>query len=170
MKLISGIALVLFFLISGTVFAQEDSLKMSVDMDTFFKQIKSEKIPPVASDFSDWTENPKVKSLYDSSLMAYYDFSIVQFQRANKVLAWQTTSGKIIFWIVVTIVMFGIILSGIQFYLSAKSNFDMPKSEINLSYKGIRLHSSVLGLLILIISIAFFYLYLNYVYPVSTLN
>jgi len=167
--------ILLFFLISNTLCAQVNTPKKSVDVDAFWKQDSTLNnnsnlnSPPATPDLFS-TENPKVKSLYDSSLMAYYSFSIAQFHRANKVLAWQSTSGKIIFWVVLAIVLAGLILSAIQFYIATKSKSDLPASEIKLSYKEIHIHSSVLGLLILTISIAFFYLYLNYVYPISLLH
>lgn len=118
---------------------------------------------------SNITLSDRTVQMYDSSLTSFYKFKIIEFNRANKVLKWQYTSGKIIFWVVLFIVMSGLILSGIQFYYSSKSNFQQPYSEIKVGYSGIRLHTSVLGLLILIVSIAFFYLYLKHVYPVSIL-
>jgi hypothetical protein len=40
-------------------------------------------------------------------------------------------------------------------------------TEFEASAKGIKVSSPVLGVIILVISLAFFYLYLVYVYPIS---
>ncbi|HSC52512.1 MAG TPA: hypothetical protein VLC98_02760 [Phnomibacter sp.] len=107
------------------------------------------------------------QAAYDSAYISLMHFMIRQQARTEEVLAWQTTSSRIIFAVVLLIVFTGLVFSGIQFYHSAKSKFNTPASELEMSVKGLKLHSSVLGLMILAMSVAFFYLYLHYVYPVS---
>ena len=41
------------------------------------------------------------------------------------------------------------------------------RTEFSASLKGIKVSSPILGVVILIISLAFFYLYLVYVYPIE---
>jgi len=44
------------------------------------------------------------------------------------------------------------------------------KNELEVSTSGIKVNSSVLGVIILILSIAFFYLYILYVYPIKYIS
>lgn len=95
-------------------------------------------------------------------------------------LEWHAVASNIIFFVVIIIVLAGILFSGIQFYKSlikqksrARLSASSPVPEvqkISLSLKGIELSSSVLGVVILVISIAFFYLYLAIVYPINDLD
>lgn len=89
------------------------------------------------------------------------------------VFAWQLASSKIIFFVVVGLVLCGIYFAGIQFFYSiklGKKRGDLEKmvaTELSASAKEIRISSPVLGVIILIISFLFFFLYLKFVYPIS---
>ena len=86
----------------------------------------------------------------------------------REVFEWQLSSSKIIFYVVIFLVLIGVFFSGVQFYAAHKKNFmDDKVTEISASAKGIKVSSSVLGVIILIISLMFFYLYLVYVYPIN---
>lgn len=102
----------------------------------------------------------------------------------------------IIFWVVLIIVFSGLAFSAIQFYIGLQSqkrpiNVNMPPdivaqqqvvgaavgevkapepTTLKISKDGIEVQSSVLGVIILVISIAFFYLYLTIVYPINPLD
>jgi hypothetical protein len=84
---------------------------------------------------------------------------------------------------VLLIVFAGLALSAVQFYVGlrhplesrakagAKSSpqDDPSVSEFEATLQGIKLKSSVLGLIILAMSMVFFYLYLKYVYTITNL-
>lgn len=89
---------------------------------------------------------------------------------------WQYKSGIIIFYMVIFIVLTGLIISGMHFYKSLKipskkqNQAAAEQSELEFSLSGgIKLKSSLIGIIILITSLAFLYLYLIYVYPVDEL-
>lgn len=153
--------------LNQALLAQENSDKKDIDMKMFRDSLNIDVNFP--GDLSIGT-NSTVQQYFDSTAISYYKYKITEFKRANNVLAWQSTSGRIIFWVVLFIVFVGLVFSGIQFFAAAKSNFKMPATELEFSAKGFRLHSSILGVIILVISVAFFYLYLHYVYPVSLLH
>lgn|GEM_PF-7015705 len=114
------------------------------------------------------------------------------FIHRKNTFQWQYETGKIIFAVVILIVICGTVFSGMQFYQSLKevhlkekfyqrslANNTAPeavpeisdnKTDIELSSSGVKVSSSLVGILVLIISIVFFYLYLIYVYPINTLN
>lgn len=119
------------------------------------------------------------QKLYDS----YYTKNL---EHRWNTFNWQYHSGIVIFWVIIFIVISGIVFSGIQFYFTLKqlkikekllsqniqnlSSDTDNKNEIEISLQGIKLNSSILGVIILVISIAFFYLYLVYVYPIKPVN
>lgn len=112
------------------------------------------------------------KAVYLESLHAYYEYRISGFKHRKKVFAWQLFSSKIIFYVVLLLVFSGICFSGIQFYKSMrKEDGDTPTggsvTEFEATAKGIKVSSPVLGVIILVISLVFFYLYLVYVYPIQ---
>lgn len=95
----------------------------------------------------------------------------------ENVFLWQRKSSIYIFWIVVAVVISGLVFSGIQFYLSyASSNKTNKeenlenKTELEISAQGVKLSSSIIGIIILVISLAFFYMYLIYVYPIKEID
>ena len=106
--------------------------------------------------------------------LAYYTYLTEGLEHRKKVFRWQYTSSLIIFFTVLLLVFIGIIFSGIQFYramrspahLSGKEGETM-QSEIEAGPGGIKVSSPVLGVVILTVSLAFFYLYLVYVYPIK---
>lgn len=112
------------------------------------------------------------------------------FTQRMAIYNWQLNSGKILFFVVVLIVLIGLFLSYLQFKAStahqehqrkikatvtttapaAESDTDapMPTNKLEISKDGIKIDSAVIGLVILVISIAFFFMYLRYVFPVQT--
>jgi hypothetical protein len=112
-------------------------------------------------------------AMYQNALYAYYEYRVSGFKHRKEVFAWQLYSSKLIFWSVLLLVISGISFSGVQFYKSMRKTGSAgptePESitEFEASAKGIKVSSPVLGVIILVISLAFFYLYLVYVYPIS---
>ena len=123
-------------------------------------------------------EQPKLElSEADSTRLVamreYYEYVIADYHHTHKVFEWQLFSSYIIFTIVILLVVFGMLLSWLQFRKtpsprSSSGEGNLPVSDITLSLKdGIHVSSPVLGILILVISLAFFYLYLVEVYPIN---
>lgn len=110
---------------------------------------------------------------YQASL-AYYRTGLTHRAR---VFAWQHLSTRIIFFVVLGLVLTGIYFAWLQFQQgrAAPRGAGSPpgdaggaeRHEIEISLKGIKVSSPVLGIVILALSLAFFYLYLVYVYPIS---
>ena len=113
-------------------------------------------------------------AMYQNAMYAYYEYRVSGFEHRKNVFAWQLFSSKLIFWAVLFLVFSGIVFSGIQFWKSIRAEQSGSASpagdqvtEFEASAKGIRVTSPVLGVIILVISLAFFYLYLVYVYPIK---
>lgn len=115
------------------------------------------------------------KLKYEKLAYTYYMESL---DNRRRVFSWTHFSSVVIFWMVTIIVLFGLIFSTIQFRISmlnaqkkAASNLatedESTKTGLKISMSGLEVNSSVLGIIILVISLAFFYLYLIYIYPVK---
>jgi hypothetical protein len=112
----------------------------------------------------------KVK--YQAALQEYYDYHISGLKHRSKVFRWQLFSSKIIFIVVIILVFAGIYFAAVQFYIGLKHvKGKLPdyndRTEITASMKEIKVSSPVLGVIILVISLAFFYLYLVHVFPIE---
>ncbi len=127
-------------------------------------------------------------TLLKGDLYDYYKFGLSHRKQAFE---WNLLSSKITFWSVILLVFIGIVFAGIQFYIAmirkhpATNKKDPGKNpepeataanqsptieQLNTAMEagpgGIKVSSPVLGVIILVISLLFFYLYLAYVYPI----
>ncbi len=91
----------------------------------------------------------------------YYDRGL---EHRTKVIEWQHTSTIVIFFVVLFLVGTGIYFAWVQFKSGENSK---SNNEIEVSLTGVKVSSPILGVIILVLSLAFFYLYLRYVYPVT---
>ena len=109
---------------------------------------------------------------YQAALQEYYDYHVSGLKHRSKVFTWQLFSSKIIFAVVLILVFAGIYFAAVQFHVGVKQAKENSKdfndrTEISASAEGIKVSSPVLGVIILVISLAFFYLYLIYVFPIE---
>lgn len=114
---------------------------------------------------------PETAASMQQALKAYYDYRSKGFRHRQAVFAWQLLSSKIIFVIVVFLVGIGIYFSWAQFTAGMQENqakqTTPAETTIEATPSGIKVSSPVLGVIILVISLLFFYLYLVYVYPIE---
>jgi hypothetical protein len=108
---------------------------------------------------------------------------------------WQFGTSVVLLVVVVVICIAGVIFSGFQLYWATahgahrprpeegtaekpkadqladdKLNVDRLATNVELSWQSVRVTSSVIGLVVLVISLAFFYLFLKDVYPITTVS
>jgi len=128
--------------------------------------------------------DPQTRAKQQEALRAKYDYQTFSFAHAKRTFEFQYGSGRIIFWVVLLIVFSGLAFSAVQFYVGlhhplesrvkADGKESAPNgesvSEFEATLQGIKLKSSVLGLIILAMSMVFFYLYLKYVYPITNIS
>ena len=111
---------------------------------------------------------------YQDTLRAYYDYRQRGYEHRMDVFEWQSFSTKLIFGVVLVLVSLGIYFAAIQFHVGLRRGGESgpageaETTELVLSAKEIKVRSPVLGVIVLAISLAFFYLYLVYVYPIET--
>lgn len=106
---------------------------------------------------------------YDS-VSSYYAWAL---KNRQSIITRQQTTGSLIFLLVITVVLVGLVFSAIQFYIALKSvhrKGSFTDTSLKASLSGVEVSSSVLGVIILTLSIVFFYLYLTNVYPLVSLD
>ncbi|WP_154402537.1 hypothetical protein [Mucilaginibacter endophyticus] len=108
----------------------------------------------------------------NDSVSSYYVWAL---QNRRQIISRQQFTGNIIFILVVILVLSGLSFSAIQFYIAVRSVKKRSASantstSFKASLSGIEVSSSVLGVIVLTISIVFFYLYLSKVYPLVSLD
>jgi len=115
-------------------------------------------------------ESSRTDTVLKRALSQYKLFGL---EHRKSSLQWNLTSSIIIFWSVIFLVLCGIIFAGLQFYSALYSKNKLTDSTQNFTtnleanMQGIKVSSPVLGVIILMISMLFFYLYLKYVYPIT---
>ena len=104
-----------------------------------------------------------------AALKAYYDYRVRGFDHRSRVFEWQLLSSRLIFILVILIVAVGLYFSWLQFVAGLKEGAaDKLSTSLEASpTSGIKVSSPVLGVIILTLSLAFFYLYLVHVYPIG---
>ena len=151
---------------------------------TFFKTHKM----PVTTDGDTTLKSTQLNNLSaenqnkaDAVSLEHIQFTEKHQQRT---FMWQYYSGIFLFVMVVVIVLMGLLLSFKQFQLTAEQvryNLKTSKEErvvietggsttMELSQTGMKINTAVIGLAILFLSLAFFFLYLKYVYVIEVVN
>jgi hypothetical protein len=114
--------------------------------------------------------SPATREAYQETMQAYYAYRKAGYDQRLGVFAWQSLSTKIIFVVVLLLVLAGIYFAAIQFHAGLRRDQANPaqpdETELSLSLSEVKVRSPVLGVIILTISLAFFYLYLVHVYPI----
>lgn len=101
---------------------------------------------------------------------AYYD----HLQRMNRVtegkFLWQDRASEVTLWLVVFIVLAGVSLAVFQLWIAFHRGGQITETSLELSASNFRVTSSVVGVIVLLISVAFLYLFLKEVYHVDMVD
>lgn len=129
--------------------------------------------------------DPQTKATYLAAMQRYYEYRANGYAYRSRVFEWQLLSSRAIFAIVLLLVIAGVYFAAVQFRLSMRAPQRPPaasssetavvpaataggmETRLELSAKGVVVNSSVLGVILLALSLGFFYLYLVYVYPIQ---
>lgn len=113
-------------------------------------------------------QDPSVRAKQVEAAREYYVYKVQGYRHRRRVFEWQLLSERIIFVAVLVVVLAGIYFAAVQFHVGLRRRGAAPAvTEISASAEGIKVSSPILGVIILTLSLAFFYLYLIYVYPIS---
>jgi len=162
---------------AGGVAQKSSSGSASVDRETGSSEATTA-MPATPSDvvLADTTTRQK----YLTAMQRYYEYRAAGYAYRSRLFEWQLLSSRAIFVVVLALVGAGMYFAAVQFRAAmvgarqqAVGNAPSDAGEATLatklevSAKGLVVNSSVLGVIILALSLAFFHLYLVYVYPIQ---
>jgi hypothetical protein len=117
---------------------------------------------------------------YLQAMQRYYEYRADGYAYRSRVFEWQLLSSRLIFVVVLTLVGAGMYFAAVQFRMAMRASGTpaaagvavaepavLLTTQLELSTKGVVVNSSVMGVIILSLSLAFFYLYLVYAYPIE---
>ena len=170
------VSLLVLLVGSGSVLAQDTSAETSADVEERKARL-DEFQPEVDPAFPDAPAKSRMSgetaTAYQETLRSYFEYRERGYAHRLAVFEWQSLSTQIIFVVVLVLVFAGIYFAAIQFHVGLRRRSDGQQSEgqpgeteISLSLGELKVRSPVLGVIILVISLAFFYLYLVHVYPI----
>ncbi len=120
--------------------------------------------PPGAADLPD----AQTQEAYRGALREYYAYLQKGLQHRQRVFAWQHFSSITIFVVVILLVAAGVYFAAVQFHHGlGQGAAGGTGTQFEAGPGGLKVSSPVLGVIILVISLVFFYLYLVYVYPIQ---
>ncbi len=138
------------------------------------KFIESEGMDSSIVNINSSTADPRLDSVKLTAWKSYYAYMNTGYKHRARVFLWQLISSCIIFCVVILLVLCGVYFAWLQFKLALKQIQARQKNATNIlatemsaSPKEIKVSSPVLGVIILLISLLFFYLYLVHVYPIN---
>lgn len=120
--------------------------------------------PPSATD-----ADKSVVEAYQAALREYYIYLQKGTEHRQRVFAWQHYSSIVIFAVVIALVVAGVYFAAVQFHYGLRNGISggVGTTELEANKDGLKISSPVLGVIILLLSLAFFYLYLVFVYPIQ---
>ncbi len=167
------------FLIAGTV-------TEAASCDT--KKVKSAQSKPVIKSI----DNDEILNALRSELRAMkeqldkyqndtYQVQLTYYKKYHEYLAekadinleqflWQRRASEFLLWLVVAVVISGICFSGIQLWRASSLSGTSTDSTIEIAAQKIKVTSSVVGVIVLTISIVFLYFFLIEVYRVKVID
>lgn len=112
-------------------------------------------------------EARKAQDEYEAN---YWKYNSESLALRHKVFRQQFYISGVIFLLVIALVGVGVYFAFVQFERGKAAGAAMDRTDLELGAGGLKISSSVLGLLVLALSMGFFFLYLKYVYPISVLT
>jgi hypothetical protein len=101
-------------------------------------------------------------------LLARYQHERDLMATSKAMLDWQLWASNVLLWVVVLVVAAGIVYSGLQLGIAAKTGKQRDTS-LEFSAQRVRVTSSVVGIVVLALSIAFLLIFVNQVYQIRPL-
>ena len=116
----------------------------------------------------------EVKKEYNKYLLAFYSRKIEIFKDRKETIDDVNRTGSIIFWIVNTTFGLAVIFAGIEFCSGNKIKSRLVQNQPSLHefqiWKDVAIKTTSNAIALLGIALAFYWLYLRFVYPITVVN
>lgn len=125
--------------------------------------------PPRVIDLSDEMLTPELESALQDLHLAQVKREVQKIRETEGELWWTNWIGRAIFVIVQFILIMGLVVAWSEFRAARRQRraAAAEQQEVRISMEGIALKTSLHGILILGIALAFYFLYLRFVFPVT---
>jgi hypothetical protein len=141
--------------------------QLQVQVDILKDQIKKLQVQtPVASSQGD----PEVRRAAVDAQRKSFEYTSAIMDSNINVLRGQQFASSVVLFLVVIIVFSGILFAGFQLWKSVAVAGVQNSSDLELSAAKVRVTSSVVGVTVLVISLAFLYIYTKEIYVIRTLD
>lgn len=103
----------------------------------------------------------------------YIDYQMWALKHTRSIFFWQHVMTQVISLVVLAMVLAGFYFASVQFQIAKTHTLSAKQEtihEMKLSLQGFSVKTSALGVVILVASMAFFFLYIRYVYPIQPLS
>ena len=149
-----------------TLLAEENNIKKGISSFTPQSKfsLKNNRTAEVSFSKCSTLVDKEIKIACKRSFLKEFSNYEFELNHRENVLKWQHLSTQIILFVVLVLVSLGLYFAWVQFH---SDTINQEKSELELSVNGVKMSSPVLGVIILTLSLGFFYLYLVYVYPIT---
>ena len=159
------LALIMFISFSsGNAFAGNPSaVQSSESSSAIFEKLLRKYDPAIDSG------NTELRQKLDLLVMRSIEREIEKIEESKKVINGNNRYATIIFWIVHTALIIGLAASFLEFWQSFSRRRYGPSQNTELTVKmdELALKSSSIGVVILIVSLLFYFLYLKFVYQIA---
>jgi hypothetical protein len=96
--------------------------------------------------------------------VAWFDYQVNLMKYNKALLDWQLLASNILLWVVVVMAAAGVIYSGVQLTSAART------TNLEISAQRIRLTTSIVGILVLIITLVFLLIFAQEVYQIKAVD
>ena len=108
-----------------------------------------------------------LQAKYVQALTAQYDEQIALLRATAELYRWQNFASTVMMWTAVAVVLSGLLFAGYQLYYSVRLD-RRTDGTLELSAQRLKLTSSVVGVVILAMSIAFVLIFVGKVYTITS--
>ncbi len=101
--------------------------------------------------------------------IAWFDYQRSLMKYNDQLLGWQLFASNVLLWVVVLVVAAGVVYSGIQLATAARTGRQRDMT-LEVSAQRVRLTSSVVGIVVLAVSLAFLLIFAQQVYQIKAVD
>lgn len=166
--------LLLSLLLFGNAFAQVEKAASQATVEKLELEIYRKRFAEIEAAQQQVTTAPQdaqVHQAYSNYLTEFFKQEVELRQRTIAVLEWQLAAANWILGLVVVATLAGLVFSGYQLWHGTRPRAKgMPSVEMEVSAQRVRLQSSVVGIVVLIISSLLLLLFLREVYQITPIS
>jgi hypothetical protein len=106
---------------------------------------------------------------YTAYQAAQYDEQTAFMQHRIAVFRWQEHASNVMLWVVVAVVLCGLVFSAVQLAAAVRLGRD-SEGNLEIGAQGLKITSSVIGLFVLAMSIAFVVIFVDQIYSIQVVH